>query len=642
MTATAATVGIEDLGPGNQSMFCLMSGIQVGDIFYIGSRNLKPTTVIGYDLRSRTVSSRHELGPGKFVQALACSVDGEIIYAGIVGAGPDEPNLFAITVGAPSGPARAVAAIPGLGIRDLATTRDGIVYAVGQESTPGLWACDPGNGAVRRVGTPAPGATEIRAVAATESTVFIGSGSELAGGGGASRSAVHAVDRLTGRVTHIPIPAMSNDPAIRSLAIVDGRLLVGSSGVGLRSHLAVVFVDGHKVVDTFEIAGKSVGMFHEAHGQVYFSAQKLHGYDMKAGTVAELPGDDGAERWAVGHHGGQLVVVSAAGTVRHTRPDSGIVEEVDLLAAGAPIGSQLGMSIVAGDGVIYLSGNGAVVQHRLDGRTPPRKLVMPGEAKSMQIVGGDLYLAQYNSQGIWRYRPGSSPEQVAALPVEQNRPQDTAWDSARGLLLMASENDTAGGGSLAAYDPAESKLWLHTNPLDAFQAIRAVAVSDGDCVIGGWNRYADGPRGEVACIDPVSGTVRWRCDPRLGGGISTLAVLPTVVVGVSMNARLFALDRTTGRLLDSRDVSGLVPGMTRMELVDGRLLVGSDDAVFAVDSDLSITVVADHLAGEWYSGPSLSADPSGNIYTLSGRNIVRLTAVTAALDPQHQKESVHG
>lgn len=643
MRTSHASVGIADLGPGNESMFCLMSGHQIGNVLYIGSRNLHPTMVLGYDLAKRKIISRYDLGGGKFVQALTSSRDGHTLYAGVVGAADDEANVYAISLTDDSPSSVPFACIPGLGVRDLTVAPDGEVYAVGHEQLPGLWACHPRDGTAIKIAVPDPGASEIRAVLATDSTVFVGSGSELAGGDGASRSAVFALDRASGELQRIPLRGMEQDPAIRSLAIADGKLLVGSTGVRLHSHLAVISLEDYSMLHLSEATGKAVGLFYPVANKVFFAAGKIFAYDLHNGTVGQVSDHAGAERWALGYFDGELIVLSAAGSVIHIELESGSITEVDLIAAGAPVMPQLGMTIAVAGNQLVLSGNGAIVRHALDGSAPPEKLTIPGEAKSMQRLGDGLFLAQYNSEGIWNCLPNSLPQRVAELPVEQNRPQDTAWDEANSLLLVGSENDVDGGGSLAIYNPGNGEVSVHINPLDSRLAIRAVAVEQGVCIIGGWNKYASGPRGQVARFDHLTGQTLWSVDPDLDGGVSALAITGDVVLGMTITGTLFKLSLASGELLKSRNVQELVPGFSRTLLDHGRTYVSTDTSVFSVDTELNIEVLADDLAGEWYSGPSIAADHLGNLYTLRGRNIIRLKlAPEPSPDKEKEEVSVNG
>lgn len=621
---------VRDLGPANDLIFCLMSGVQVGELMYIGSRNLAPTQVIAYHIPSRRVVDRRVLGPGKFVQALAA--DGErALYAGIVSAhetGPgDNPNLYRWDLTDPTDrpDVPGVATIPGLDVRSLAVAPDGVVYAVGKQRRPSLWEYRPDTGEVRLLAVPDPDTTQARGVAATETTVYYGSGSNLLGGAGASRAGLFAVDRATGAVTDILPPALADDPAVKQLAVIGDRLFVGTQG-NPHGHLAVLGLTDPADAQVLAAPGGSVGGFLAGPDGVYLNSGTVLRYaDGRLSTVVDT--EDGecwgmGGRWGLGYSDGEILTVSAYGAVGHHELRTGRTEYRDLVDAGAPAEPQLGMSLAVGDGVAYVGDNGGIAAHDLaSGRT--ERLLVPGEAKSMLIVEGTLHLAVYNAQGIWSYRPGGAPVPVAALPPEQNRPQGTAWDPVNRALLVATQNDTGGGGALSVYRPDDGSLAVHRNPFDAYQMVRGVATAGGVAYLGGWNRYRTGPAGELLALDVATGTPLWRSDPGLSAGFSSLAVLAGRIYAVTMDGTLLLADAADGTVLATRPIPAVAPAMTRLRAVDGRLYGGSAAALFRIDPDSgAVTVILDGLDGQWYSGATFAADESGTLYTLRGRTLV--------------------
>lgn len=212
-----------DLGPG-LVQFSLMSGLLVGDTVYIGSRNMQPAGVIGFHLPSHKVVSSTALdaGPEPSVQALAADPTGRYLYIGVlVKADRGGPNLYRWDLKTPGTPAVAIGRTEDRDIRDLTVAPDGTVYAVGgvPGKAPSLWEYDPATGAVTGRGVPDPKATLARAVAASDTTVFFGAGSVLAGGGGASKA---SCTPSTGRRTPTPrscprrwrrTPACGNSPS---------------------------------------------------------------------------------------------------------------------------------------------------------------------------------------------------------------------------------------------------------------------------------------------------------------------------------------------------------------------------------------------------------------------------------------------
>lgn len=129
----AATTEVTDLGPG-LVQFSLMSGLLVGDTVYVGSRNLAPSSVVGFHLPSRKVVSSTDLdaGPEPSIQALAADPTGRYLYIGVlVKSDQGKPNLYRWDLKTPDKPAVPIGRTEDRDIRDLAVAPDGTVFAVG-------------------------------------------------------------------------------------------------------------------------------------------------------------------------------------------------------------------------------------------------------------------------------------------------------------------------------------------------------------------------------------------------------------------------------------------------------------------------------------------------------------------------------
>ena len=72
-----------DLGPA-LVQFSLMSSVLVGDIVYIGSRNILPARIIAFHLPTRKVIARTDLTTGYAIQAMAVDPTGRYLYAGVL------------------------------------------------------------------------------------------------------------------------------------------------------------------------------------------------------------------------------------------------------------------------------------------------------------------------------------------------------------------------------------------------------------------------------------------------------------------------------------------------------------------------------------------------------------------------------
>ncbi|MFD4026613.1 hypothetical protein ACFWRV_24335 [Streptomyces sp. NPDC058576] len=621
---------VTDLGPG-LVQFSLMSGLLVGDTVYIGSRNMNPASVIGFHLPSRKVVSVTTLdaGPEPSIQALAADPTGRYLYIGLlVKADQGKPNLFRWDLTTFDRPAVAIGRTGDRDIRDLAVAPDGTVFAVGgvPAKPPVLWQYDPGTGAVTDLGAPDPKATLARAVAATDTTVFFGAGSVLSGGSGASKASLFAYDRQSRAFTSIVPKEMEKDPSLRELAVLDGKLIVGTSGAVDPAKLAVIDLEDFSSYTVVNSEGTVIKSFAADAERIYFASESgVEAYTKADGTISpvEFTGPDLGEIWGVDHNDGKLTVVSAYGFVAEIDVAARTSVVTNLQEAGAKAGPQAGMGIAAGRGYVYLGGNGAI--SRRDLKTGEVvNLLAPGEAKDAEVIGGVLYTGQYNAQGIWRYDPSRrrQPQQAAKFPGEQNRPLDTSWDPDNKLLLVGVQSDTEGGGALWTYSPKTGKSASYVNPIDDVQLVRAVANRDGIAYLGGDNASKEGPRATVVAVDPVDGKERWRVDPEQAAGVAALAVQGRNLYGLTTKGGLFVVDVRTRKVVHTADVSAVSRGFAALVSNRGAVYGVSDTTLFRFHpKTFAVSTVVADIDGSWYSGPHVNVH-DGLLYTLRGSHLV--------------------
>ncbi|MFI9207746.1 PQQ-binding-like beta-propeller repeat protein [Streptomyces sp. NPDC053253] len=623
---------ITDLGPGIEQ-FALMSALQVGDTVYIGSRNLTPTRVIAFHLPTRKVVSRTVLGTGHSIQALAADSTGRYLYAGVLTKSDEgKPNLFRWDLTTPDKPAVGVGRTEDRDIRDLAVAPDGTVYAVGgiPGKAPALWRYDPGTGAVTNLGIPDPKAALARAVAATDTTVFFGAGSVLAGGDGASKASLYAYDRAAGTFGDVTPPEMEKDPSLRDLAVFGDRLVASTSGSTEPAKLAVMDLAD---LSSYTVTRTSGGVVKNlaAHGElIYFATESgLHSYSTATKAVAPVAFDgDLGEIWGLDHADGTLTVVSGYGFVAEIDTAAGTSVVTDLGRAGAPVSPQTTMGIAADHRYVYVGGNNGIARHDLRDGTVVN-LRAPGEAKDAEVLDGVLYTGQYSSQGMWTYDPGrdEQPHQLAAFPSEQNRPLDVCHDPVNELLLVGAQSDTEGGGSLWTYSTKTGRKAAHINPVDGAQLVRAVATRDGVAYLGGDNPTAQGPRGTVVAFDPVAGRELWRIDlpASLTTGVAALTVRGRHLYGLTRKGGFFVVDVTIRRVVHTADHRALCPGFAAMVTSRGIVYGVSDTTLFRFDPrTFAVSTVVPEINGAWYSGPHVNADSRGLLYTMRGHNLVRI------------------
>lgn len=620
---------ITDLGPA-VVQFSLMSAKRVGNILYIGSRNLEPARIVALDLASGLVVGETALSNGDTVQGMAVSPDGRILYAGInqKKKGP-QPNLFRWELADLTKPAQAIGTMGDRDVRDMAVAPDGHVFAVGNAAgnPPSLWEYNPATGTVSSRGIPDPTATQARAVAASNSHVFFGAGSSLGGSGTTGRACLFAYDRAAGGFTLITPAEMENDPSIRSLEIHGEKLLVGTSSTTEPAKVAALELADHSSYSLAVSVGSTAKKFTRIGEAAYFANDDgVCHYNLATNTVRAIKhdGPELGEIWGMDAQDGKLLVTSSFGLVATIDPVTGACSVVDLGEAGAKADAQKVMGIAAGGGFIYAGGNGAIAKHSMDG-APTTYLRAPGEAKDAIMVGGTLFTGQYSGEGIWCYNPSDSQpiRQAAAFPKEQNRPLDVVWDSTHKLVLVGTQSDTEGGGSLWTYDPATGTSQCFTNPIDDAQLIRGVASREGIAYLGGGGPdLADG--GTVTAFDPIKGEELWRIEPQ-GSGIAALAMQGQNLYALSREGLITVVDVTTRQIIHQAGISALSKGFGALINNNGVVYGASYTNVFRIEPDtFAVSTVLADTDGGWYSGSHLAGDEQGRIYTLRGRNLVRI------------------
>ena len=296
------------------------------------------------------------------------------------------------------------------------------------------------------------------------------------------------------------------------------------------------------------------------------------------------------------------------------------------------------MGMAAGAGYIYVGGNGAIARHSMAGG-PVTYLRAPGEAKDAIMLGSTLYTGQYSSQGIWTYDPtdGLPVRQAAEFPKEQNRPLDITWDATNKLVLVAAQSDTEGGGSLWTLDPATGASKHFINPIDNSQLLRAVVAQDGVAYLGGGGPgIADG--GTIVACNPVTGTELWRITPQ-DAGTAALAIQGHNLYALSRKGTITVIDVRTRQTIHQASIKTLSYGFGAMVTNNGVVYGVSDTNVFRFDPfTFAVETVLADTKGGWYSGSHLTNDEAGNIYSLRGRNLVRLEVPTV---PAGRRQGVH-
>lgn len=639
-TAHAANVGkgaptttVTDLGPA-VVQFSLMSSVVVGDVAYVGSRNILPARVVAFHLPTRRVIGRTDLTTGYSIQAMAADPTGRYLYTGVLQKdGGPQPNLYRWDLSTLDRPAMPIGRIGDRDVRDMTVAPDGMVFAVGGGSptAPALWQFDPGTGQVSSLGIPDASSTLARAVAATSSTVFFGGGSTLGGGGTASRASLFAFNRGAGGFTNITPAEMLVDPSMRELSVIGDRLVAGSAGGTEHAKIALIDLADTSRYTLALLGGKVTKMYAASGDTVYYATESsLEAISLSTAAVSPVPfvGPSLGEVWGVDVRQGTIIAASGYGFVAEIDPATGSCVTTDLVAAGASADPQAVMGIAAGGGFVYVCGNGTIARHSLRPDHATTYLQLPGEAKDAEVINGVLYTGQYNAQGIWSYDPrGQAPHQVAAFPGTQNRPLDTCWDAGTRRLLVAVQSDTEGGGALWTYNPASGASASFANPIDSVQLVRAVATRDGVAYLGGDNAQPTGPRGTIVAFDPSKGRELWRIETGAAYGIGSLAVHGTYLYAMALKGGFFVIDLRQRKVVHTADLRAVCPQWSAMLLNRGQIYAVSDTTLMRFDhKTFAMTVVVPQLGGGWYSGCHVNNEERGLLYTMRGTNLVMVDA----------------
>lgn len=625
-SATRDGALITDLGPG-VVQFGSKSAVQIGDIMYVGSRNIEPTYAIAFDLNTRKVIGQAAVPGGRSIQGIDGADEDRWLYFAIEN-GTAEHSVFRWDRSNPQSEPEPLGRAGTVIIWTLSVSPDGVAYFAGRENGPNLWSYDPAVGAVQKLGTPEPTATGVRTVLATDTTVYFGSGTVLDGGAGTAKAVLSAYDRASGRFTDILPAELAQDANIRDLRLAGDRLVVGTTKGAGTCHIAVLDLadpSSYRVVETPGVTTKAMFVHEET---VFFVSQANSVQMLDLSTMQirrlEVPGVDFGEVWGMGWHDGGLQVVSAYGFIAHVDVAARTATLTDLIEAGAPAEAQLAMSVTAGGGFVYVSANSALARHRLDSGAV-QNLAVPGEAKDAEYVDGLLYMGQYSALGLYGYDPASDalPQQLAPLPVAYNRPQSVAWDECTRRVVITAKSDSLGGACVGVHNPADGSMAVVIDPFGIPADLPASAARDGIVYIGA-NNTPDG-RGRIMAFDPLSRTARWTIDA-LPAGVFTLATRGAHLYASLTNGSLVVIDIPRRRIVHSADLRAISPKGSSLVTARGRVYGLSTTTLYALDhKTFQPRIVVPDLVGAWYGGQlQLAADENGSLYTMRDRNLVRI------------------
>ncbi|MEU0567398.1 hypothetical protein ABZ297_18715 [Nonomuraea sp. NPDC005983] len=604
---------ITDLGPASVTN-ALGNAEFVGDALYAVTRGLSPNVVGAYDLAADRVTAHHDIPTG--IGAWAMARVGTDLYVG-THVPSDLYKLDTIT-----GTVTKAASFDDHFIWNLAASPDGKIY-LGMSETGRVAEYDPATGGTRDLGVASPGEQYVRSLAADEHTVYAGVG---------AHAHLVAIDRATGAKKEILPAELAGRDFVASMAISPTRLAMGISSQGELLVMnkadpadhAIVAVPGEKYVTAVEFLGQDVYFTGRPSGTLY---------RYRAGKVETLgvPYPEGGTPRLLAHDGKMWGVQDGAAFVYD--PATGAIDYRNLVSRGFRAGAEQPMTVYADDSRVYLGGKGGMQVHDLAGGS--RRIGLPGEPKSMAEVDGHLYTGVYTQALLYGHRPGSdTAELLARIGNRQDRPRDMAYDpGTRSLVIPTQPEPGQEGGALSTYRPGTGALNVR-RPVVPDQSVYSVTAHDGVAYLGTYIQEGFGlpPKtrtARLAAYDLRAGRLLWQFEPVPGAEfIADVARLRGRLYGVTDSGVLFEADPETRRVTRSVQV-GTYGG--DLAVLDGQLYgisgeaVSRGDRVYRVDlRDLSISTVADGLAGDWFDGAKLAAGGCA-LYTLRGRDLVKLT-----------------
>ncbi|SCL73068.1 hypothetical protein GA0070606_6436 [Micromonospora citrea] len=601
------------LGPASEVTSVNGSELIDGTI-YTATGGVTPVVVGGYDLAEQRVNQRYELPTGG--GAWATTAVGTDLYVGTYEPG----DLYRIdTTG--TGVTKVADVSPDRYIWALDTAPDGVVYG---GTYPGgrVFSYDPATGATRDYGVAVPGEQYVRSIAVDATTIYAGVG---------AHAHLIAIDRATGAKRDILPPEYADRTFVGTLALENGLLAAALSPTGTMLLIDTANPSRYEVVQTPDSFITAIAV-DPARDDVYLGTRPsgtLRKYDRDTGQLSTLAVPyDGASFGRIFVTGDQLRGV-VTNTVVTYDLDTGQLTGVDLTQAGMPPAPELAMAIATDGPRVYVSGKAGVQVHDLAAGTSTRRF-LPGEAKAMTPVAGEIWMSVYTLAYLFRMAPDGDPRRVAAIGAEQTRPLDATWSPADRLLVVGTEPDYGRhGGAVSLYDPRTGALSVHRDVV-ADQSIRSVAVKHGTAYLGssvngGFGTTPRATEARLAGFDLATRTKTWEITPVPGAKqIVDLVATGDRIIGLTETGVLFAVDRRTRKVVSSTAVA---PGQSTLAQVGSTIYGTNGRDVWRLDpATMTVTPFVTGLNAQWYGGGALlAAAPDGSaLYALRGRDLVRV------------------
>ncbi|TDD42507.1 hypothetical protein E1286_30505 [Nonomuraea terrae] len=605
---------ITSYGPASVTN-ALGNAVFVGDTLYAVTRGLSPNVVGAYDTAADAVTAHHDIPTG--IGAWAMTKVGTDVYVGTHGPA-DLYKLDTLT-----GQVSEVASFEDTYVWNMAASPDGKVY-LGMSPTGRVVEYDPASGATRDLGVAVQGEEYVRSIAADDTTVYAGVG---------SHAHLVAIDRATGVKREISPPELASRDFVASMAMNDTHLAMGISSQGELLVLdkddpgdyRIAAAPGEKYVTSVAFLGE----------HVYFTGRPtgtLYRYHLETGEVEALgvPYPEAGTQVLHAHDG--KIWGTQDGAVFVYDPATGELEYRNLVARGMRAGPEQPMTVFSDGTYVYVSGKGGMQVHGPDGES--RRVGMPGEPKSTALVDGRLYLGVYTQALLYGHDPGSDEASLlTGIGNRQDRPRDMAHDADTGLIAIGTQPEPGQeNGALSLYDPRTGELDVR-RPVVPDQSVYSVAAAEGVAYLGTYIQEGFGlpPKtstARLAAYDLRERKLLWQMEPVPGAAfVADVVRHRGRLYGVTDTGVLFEVDPARRQVTRTTKVGAfggdLVIQAGQLYGVSGET-VNKGDRVYRVDLRAFTThTVADGLAGDWFDGAKLAADPCG-LYTLRGRDLVRI------------------
>ncbi|MGS2618978.1 hypothetical protein ACVCAH_31285 [Micromonospora sp. LZ34] len=608
-------VAISDLGPASR-VLNFGNGVRVGNEIWFATRQILPTRVAAYDLTQRRITKT----------ALIPGVPG---IWGIDAVGTDvfvssySPGLlFRVDTRTLD-----VTQVLDLGEEVGWTTKaspDGKIF-VGTYPLARLWEYDPATGHATDHGRMDPDDTYVRDLVATDTTVYCGIG---------SHAGLVAYDRASGTRTDI-LPAELRDRTFGAVCHLAGdHLLVGISPTAEILVLDTRDPSRYQILktpnDSFVVGITSRGdeIFYTTRpsGSLYRfrlgdSTPTLVGVPVAEASNVRIGFLDDGRLWAVQGAGGILYDLDTRAT-----------EALDMSSPELAPTPERPMSLChAGDRIVVGGTLGVqVVSTEVTPAFATFRVPFGGEAKDMEAYGGVVHMGVYTLARYLTLPPGGrTVTEVARVDAdqEQTRPTSLTVDPHRGLVLMSSEPDYGRWeGALNIWDGQRFRSWRGILPDQTVQSIcpDPHGVFLGGSIINGYGTTPTTSRAKLGYFDYRTERLAWLVEPTAGAVIVDLKLIGRVLVSVTRDGELFAMDPRTQEVLWRVDV-GTVGG--KLAVIDDRVFGTDGSRLWTVRvsrREPKLSVLAEGLNQSWFGAPEVVTDGVRALFTTRGVNLIRV------------------